>query len=80
MLTDEKIRQVIVDSRGRLNMYSFADVVYIARVIESAVREECVALRDRPVWGSTYGEAYRDGWIDSTKAYQLAIAIQGEPK
>jgi hypothetical protein len=127
MLTDEKINQVIVEAAGRMNLYAFADVVYIARAIESAVREECAApvaevsasghdefrsiaydqidrfLRNNnddlnyadyahaldviyafappePLDKLPGGNAYQEGWIDGTQAYQLTIEQQGEQK
>ena len=47
MLTDEKIKQVIVEAAGRMNLYAFSDVVYIAHCIESAVREECAQVCEK---------------------------------
>ena len=47
MLTDEKIKQVIVDSLGGMDSYTFDDVAYIARAIEAAVREECAQVCEK---------------------------------
>lgn len=85
MLSNKRIKQVIVDSLGGMDSYTFDDVVYIARAIETAVREECAALHDNPgvlapVGNSAYCEAYQDGWVDGTRAYQLTIERQGEQK
>ena len=106
-MTDEKIKQVIVEAAGRMNLYAFSDVVYIAREIESAVREECAApvaevsasghdlnyadyahaldviyafAPPEPLDKLPGGNAYREGWIDGTQAYQLTIEKQGEQK
>ena len=43
-LNDEKIKSIITDALGGIDRYTFDEVVYIARVVETTVRDECAKL------------------------------------
>ena len=88
MLSDEQIFNALVmscadgsapPSLAQLKQDdNWEDIRNFAHAIETAVREECSALHDHPdvlapIGNSAYGEAFQEGWIAGTSAYQTAI-------